>query len=476
MIKIGTAKISSNRLKLYTGLVLVLLATFISPEIYLNTSLTPIEHRVIVIFVFAAVFWILEPIPIYATSMTIIVSLLLLVSDRGLNFMRTEGVGVLLPYQDIMATLASPIILLFLGGFFLAMGASKYGLDKYMAGMLLKPFGSNPRIVLLGIMSITALFSMFMSNTATTAMMLAILMTILSVFDPADKGRIAFALGIPLAANIGGIGTPIGTPPNAIALKYFTGTDVISFGSWMVFGVPFVLVMLFISWVLLLWLFPISIKSLTLDFRKGNIKSPQSRTVLITFFLTILLWLTDFLHGMNSYIVATIPVAVFLSAGIITREDLKKLSWDVLWLVSGGIALGYALDKSNLASNLISAIPFDTFPLLVLIVGAAFLAALMANFMSNTAAANLLLPLIAVIGTTLPGVEAIGGSKTMILSVALACSMGMVLPISTPPNALAHATGLFSTKEMARVGTIVGFIGLIVIFILMYLMNMIENL
>ncbi|MDH5399292.1 MAG: SLC13 family permease, partial [Cyclobacteriaceae bacterium] len=318
--------------------------------------------------------------------------------------------------------------------------------------------------------------SMFMSNTATTAMMLAILMTILSVFDPADKGRIAFALGIPLAANIGGIGTPIGTPPNAIALKYFTGTDVISFGSWMVFGVPFVLVMLFISWVLLLWLFPISIKSLTLDFRKGNIKSPQSRTVLITFFLTILLWLTDFLHGMNSYIVATIPVAVFLSAGIITREDLKKLSWDVLWLVSGGIALGYALDKSNLASNLISAIPFDTFPLLVLIVGAAFLAALMANFMSNTAAANLLLPLIAVIGTTLPGVEAIGGSKTMILSVALACSMGMVLPISTPPNALAHATGLFSTKEMARVGTIVGFIGLIVIFILMYLMNMIENL
>src|SRR5690606_27447080 len=165
------------------------------------------------LFLLAALFWIFEPIPIYATSMLIIVIELLFLSDTSILFAKSEGplFGQLLPYKDIMATLASPVIVLFLGGFFLAAAATKYRLDQNISRVLLKRLGENPRVVLLGIMSVTAAFSMFMSNTATTAMMLSILIPVLKMFPANDKGRIAFVLAIPIAANLGGIGTPIGT-------------------------------------------------------------------------------------------------------------------------------------------------------------------------------------------------------------------------------------------------------------------------
>jgi len=221
-------------------------------------SLSIVEHRLIAIFALATLFWIFEPIPIYATSLVIIFLELVMVSDKGLYLFRSanENLGQLLSYKSIMATFASPIILLFLGGFFLAMAATKYRLDLNLARVLLKPFGKNPKYVMLGLMIITAVFSMFMSNTATTAMMLALLTPILSVFQDGDKGKIAFVLAVPVAANIGGIGTPIGTPPNAIALKYLTGDMAIGFGQWMTFAVPYVIIFLLFAWFLLMKFYP----------------------------------------------------------------------------------------------------------------------------------------------------------------------------------------------------------------------------
>jgi len=149
-------------------------------------GLTIIQQRVIAIFLLAALCWVFEPIPIYATSVVIIVLQLLMLSDKGLIFLRfdhgQEHFGELLKYSDIMATFASPIIMLFLGGFFLAMAATKYRLDVNLARVLLKPFGQDPKFVMLGLMLITGIFSMFMSNTATTAMMLSILTPVLAVF------------------------------------------------------------------------------------------------------------------------------------------------------------------------------------------------------------------------------------------------------------------------------------------------------
>jgi sodium-dependent dicarboxylate transporter 2/3/5 len=448
--------------KLLIGILIPLIILFVPLEFFGLEGLTVVEKRIIALFVFAALFWILEPIPIYATSVLIIVIELIFISDKGFKplIQESDNLGVLLSYKSILGTFASPIILLFLGGFFLAMAATKFRLDQNLARIMLKPFGTNPRWVMLGLMIITALFSMFMSNTATTAMMLSILAPVLALFPRDDKGKIAFALSIPVAANIGGIGTPIGTPPNAIALKYLTDDSAISFGNWMAFGVPFVIVMLIIGWLLLNTFYKPTAPKLELNIKGKFLKNRKANIVYITFAGTILLWLTDFLHGMNSYVVAMIPVGVFSATKIITKEDLKTISWDVLWLVSGGIALGLALDKSGLAVRLVNSIPFETYSPQFIILMAAMLTMVMANFMSNTATANLLMPIIAALGASVSSLEQLGGVGTIIIAAAISASMGMALPISTPPNALAHGTGFIETKDMAKVGSILAVIGL----------------
>lgn len=440
-------------------------------------GLTLIQQRVIAIFLLAALLWVFEPIPIYATSVVIIVLELLMLSDKGLILFRLNEsqpeFGHLLKYSDIMATFASPIIMLFLGGFFLAMAATKYRLDVNLARVLLKPFGQNPKYVMLGLMLITGVFSMFMSNTATTAMMLSILAPVIAVFGPKDPGRIAFALCIPVAANIGGIGTPIGTPPNAIALKYLVGDNLITFGEWMAFGVPFVIVMMALSWFLICSLYKADQQKIELTIKGKFLKTPKALVVYITFAATILLWLVGDLHGMNSYTVALIPVAVFSVTGIINKEDLKKISWDVLWLVSGGIALGLALDKTGLAALVVHSIPFGDFSPYVVLFGAALLCLLMANFMSHTATANLLMPIMAALGASMTSLSALGGEVTLILVVTFAASLGMSLPISTPPNALAHATGYVQSNQMAKVGVVLGLVGVLLSFVMVAALNVV---
>ncbi len=456
--------------------VLIPLLIVLMPASWLHIpGITPVEQRVLALFLLAALFWILEPIPIFATSVLIIVLELIMISDAGLGLLRYDSAGAelsnLLDYRDIMATFASPVILLFLGGFFLAMAAVKFRLDQSLAGVLLKPFGTKPHLLLLGLMIITAVFSMFMSNTATTAMMLSVLAPVLPFLDPGDKGRTAFLLGVPFAANIGGIGTPIGTPPNAIALKYLTGEHAIGFGQWMGFGVPFVLVLLFVTWLLLTFLFPFSTSKLDLKFKVRFLRSPKAWVVYGGFFITLLLWLTDFVHGMNSYVVAMIPVALFLTFGIIGKEDLKTISWDVLWLVAGGIALGMAMDKTGLASRLVSLIPFAHWSAWAVLFVAALVGLIMANFMSHTGTANLLLPVIAALSASGIEMGAVGGSAGLLLGVTMCVSLGMSMPISSPPNALVHAGGQINTGDMAKAGVLVGIFGFVLVMVMIFVLT-----
>nr|WP_086940352.1 SLC13 family permease [Thaumasiovibrio occultus] len=471
-------------LKYIIPTVIPLLIFFLPLEAFPVEGLTVLQQRVIAVFLFAALAWVFEPIPIYATSVTVITLLLMTVSNRALWFFQT-GVDSaascevtpqsceLISSASIMATMASPIIMLFLGGFFLAMAATKYRLDVNLARVLLKPFGQQPKYVMLGLMIITAIFSMFMSNTATTAMMLSILAPVLLVFSKDDPSRAAFALSIPVAANIGGIGTPIGTPPNAIALKYLVGENAISFGEWMAFAVPYVVILMALSWLLLVKMFPAKSDKVELDIKGKFLKTPKAITVYITFAGTILLWLMGKNHGMDSYTVALIPVAVFSMTGIINKEDLKKISWDVLWLVSGGFALGLALDKTGLAALLVNSIPFDDFSPYIVLIGASGLCLLMANFMSHTATANLLMPIMAALGASMTSLAPLGGQVTLILVVTFAASLGMSLPISTPPNALAHASGNVNTNQMAKVGVVVGVGGLAMTFGMVWILKLV---
>ncbi len=456
------------------GCLLLPLAVLLLPLPWLRLdTLDALQHRTVALFALAVIFWVLEPIPIYATSILIIFLELVMLSDSAFNLFAVDPTSAsLLSYKEILGTFASPIIILFLGGFFLAIAATKYQLDRTMAKMFIKPFGTSPKWVMLGLMVITALFSMFMSNTATTAMMLSILMPVMTSLDKEDKGRTAFALSIPVAANIGGIGTPIGSPPNAIAMKYLGSEYGVTFSKWMVLGVPYVIIMILVAWLLLRYVFPSSTRQLRMDMapqKAATTRRFPAIVIYLTFGVTVLLWLTDFIHGMNSYVVAMLPVAVFLCFGILDKDDFKFINWDVLWLVSGGIALGLALDRTGLAQVIVEGLPFQGQSPYFIFGGAALIGMLSANFMSHTATANLLLPIIAVLATSITGLEAYGGPKILLLSTTLCLSLGMALPISTPPNALAYSTGLISTTNMSRIGILVGIIGLTMVFVVIFL-------
>lgn len=434
-----------------------------------------VQHRLLAIFVLAALMWVLEPVPVFATSLLIISLLLVMLSDQGLSFLiapiALEKAAELLNYKQIFTAFSSPIIILFLGGFSLAVAATKYQLDINLARVLLKPFGSQPRNVMLGLMLITAVFSMFMSNTATTVMMLAILAPVLSGLPKNDPGIKGLVLAIPVAANIGGIGTPIGTPPNAIALQYLTGDNAISFGSWMAFGIPYVVVMMALAWVLLQKLFPAKSDEINVDIKSKFRKSPQAMVVYVTFATTILLWLTTKLHGMNTYVVAILPLTVFTLTRIITKEDLKKFNWDVIWLVAGGIAIGSALEKTGLAGLLAHAVDYSVMTVFWILASLAVLCYMMANFMSNTATANLLMPIAAAMAVTLSQSGQLEDPRVLIVVVAMSASMGMLLPVSTPPNALAHATGHIKTADMAKAGILISGIGIAFLLSVGFLMT-----
>jgi len=429
-------------------------------------GLTVVQQRIIAIFAFATLMWVLEVVPSWATSVAIIGMMLLFTSDSGIKFMcDPEKVGDLLSYKGIMACFADPVIMLFIGGFILAIAATKTGLDAQLAKALLKPFGTKSENVLLGFLLITGLFSMFVSNTATAAMMLTFLTPVFKQLPPEGKGRISMALSIPVAANLGGMGTPIGTPPNTIALKYLNDPEGLNmnlgFGEWMVFMFPLVIVLLLISWWVLKTVFPFSQKTVELKIEGGMKKDIRTYIVIVTFIVTVLLWLTDKLTGINSYTVALIPFVVFALTGVITKYDLEEINWSVIWMVAGGFALGYGLNASGLAANAVESIPFGEFsPVLILLLSGIICYAL-SNFISNSATAALLMPILAfVCGAMGDKLAAIGGTPTVLIGVAIAASSAMVLPISTPPNALAFATNLVKQNDMAKIGLIIGIISM----------------
>ena len=431
------------------------------------------QQRVIAIFVFTALMWILEVIPTWTTSVVAIVSILLTTSNKGLGFLiAMENVGALTNYKDVMAAFADPVIMLFLGGFVLAFAATKVGLDVQLAKVMLKPFGKNPKFVLLGVLLVIGIFSMFMSNTATAAMMLTFLTPVLATLPKDGGGRISLALAIPIAANIGGMGTPIGTPPNAIALGALQEAGYnITFAGWMLRMVPFVLLMLFIAWILLQKLYPFKAKSIELKIEGAPVKvTPfQKYVVWVTFALTIILWVGESLFKVNSNIVAMIPFAVFSATGILKARHLEHINWAVLWMVAGGFALGTALNQTGLATKLIEIIPFSSWNALVVMLVGGFICYFLSNFISNSAAANLVVPILIVVGKAMagnPAFENMGGVPAMIIGIAISASIAMCLPVSTPPNALAASTGMITTKQMATVGIVMGVVG----FALGYLM------
>jgi len=416
---------------------------------------TPAARISLMIFIGAAGLWLTEAIPPFATAIMVIVLHIYLVGQPG-GAMGLDKTGLETSYRIFLNPIASPVLVLFFGGFIMAVAATKHGLDIRLARAFVKPFGTRPAFVLLGIILTTALFSMFISNTATTAMMVAILAPVFAYFEDRSAFRKALVLSVPFAANIGGMGTIIGTPPNAVAAMILGNMGYsVSFLRWMVVAVPLVIVLLLMMWVVFLLLFRPSEKRFEILFPQPLEVSWDLVVVTCTFTATVLLWMTEPLHGIPAAVVALLPVMIFTMLGIIGREDLKKIEWHVLILLAGGLTLGVAMQRTGLSQILVNLLPLGKLSpvaLLCIIVPASML---ISNFTSHTAAANLIIPIVVTIGVLPPQFSAVG--------VAFATSLAMSLPISTPPNAIAFATGSVTTKEMAIVGTIISLIGMTIV-------------
>ena len=451
-------------------------------------GLTLVEQRMVAIFVTAAILWISEAIPTWCTSVLIIVVMLLTVSDSSLWFFANDPsltdpnatpLGKLIDYKAIMACFADPVVMLFMGGFVLAIGVEKVGLDVAMAKVLLYPFGTRPGMVLAGFILVTALFSAFISNTATAAMMLAFLAPVLRSMPSGNgsKGKIALAMAIPLGANIGGIATPIGTPPNGVAMKYLNDPDTInnltaqglpsshvSFLEWCSAMTPITLIILAIGWAVLMWMFPFKKgERIELTIEGGLRKGYKTWVVAITFALTIILWFTGEWNGLNANVVALVPICCLCLTGLLSKKDLERINWSVLWMVAGGFALGLGFNKSGLATDLVHSIPFGSWSPLVVLISAGTICWLLSNFISNSATAALLIPILCAVGSGMgETLLAVGGLQTLLCGTAMAASLAMTLPISTPPNAIASSTGIISQTDMAKSGLTIGVIGAIV--------------
>jgi len=433
---------------------------------------TLVEQRVVAIFVFASLAWLLEPIAAWVTSTLTIVLLLFTCSDScftffKINFSHKTDLGTLISHKSLMASFADPVIMLFIGGFFLAMAGEKIGLDKVLARVLFKPFGNKSNHILLGLLVITGCFSMFLSNTATAAMMITMLGPVLKSLDPDDRGRVGLAMAIPIGANIGGMGTPIGTPPNAIAIKFLNDPHGlgfnISFNEWTVCMMPLGIIILIFSWFLLRKLFKFKQETIEIKIDGEFKKDWRSIVTYVTFILTIGLWMTDRLTGVNSNVVAMLPVGVFCATGIITKEDLCQIEWSVLWMVAGGFALGTALQSTGLARHLIENIPFHSWSPLLIMIGPGIICYGFSNFISNTATAALLTPILAIVaGSMADSLIPFGGAAPLIVGLALSASLAMCLPVSTPPNAIAYSTNIIQRSDMIKTGIIIGVVGFVI--------------
>ncbi|MBZ9652942.1 SLC13 family permease [Psychroflexus montanilacus] len=438
----------SRSLQFILSFLLALALTYLIKE----ESFTEGQTSVLFILLFAIGLWVTEAIPPFAVGILIIGYLVFTMSN-----LETENV------TQYLQTWSDSVIWLFLGGFFIAEAMKKTALDQSLLKMIVAKLGEQPKFILLGLMLITAFLSMLMSNTATTAMMIASIAPI--TFSLGKKAPLTKALliGIPTAAAIGGMGTIIGSAPNAIAVGALEGVGIkISFLEWMLIGIPVAVVLIFTFWIALLKKYQIRNKPLDLSFLQKtkqeideNISSTQIRVSVIIIMTSLLFWLTSQWTGIPVSAVSGIPIVGFTMFGILDADDMRKLPWDTLMLVAGGLALGLAVQQQGLTDYFISFINVQDINFYLLAILFAFLSVIFSNIMSNTATTTIMVPLAISFTLLIPDES----PKIIPLIIALSASCALLLPVSTPPNAIAFSTGNLEQSDFRFGGVLIGILG-----------------
>ena len=419
------------------------------------------------ITVWVVIWWMFEPIPIPATSLI------------PLALLPLFGV---LDAKELGAAYGHPLVLLLMGGFLLATALEKSGAHRRIALSMVRVFGGNSsRRLVFGFMAASAVLSMWISNTATVLMLLPVA---IAVIDGSEDEALAtpLLLGIAYAASIGGMGTPIGTPPNVVFMAVYEETvgQSISFAQWMLWAIPVVLVMLPLAG---LWV----TRHLTYQ---GHFELPavgkwraSERRVFIVFAVTALCWVTrsepfggwtawlGFAYS-NDAIVAFIGVVVLFLVPdgegdkLLDWETANKIPWGMLILFGAGIAIATAFINSGLSGVIGANLELlATLPLLLMIAILCFSVTFLTEVTSNTATTTLLMPILAA--------AALGAGtdpKLFMIPAALSASCAFMLPVATPPNVITFSTGRFSVRTMAQEGLAINLIGVVVISTLTYLL------
>ncbi|MEZ2415083.1 DASS family sodium-coupled anion symporter [Muriicola sp. E247] len=406
--------------------------------------------------------WVTEAIPPFAVGLMVFGFLIFAMNS---HYSQVDPDNVRSHYIGYINSWSSSVIWLMLGGFFIAEAMSKTQLDKVVFRISISRMGTSPTMVLLGLMLTTSLFSMIMSNTATTAMMVASVLPFLNTIDKNAPMSKAILIGIAGAATIGGMGTLIGSPPNAIAVEALNNHGIdIGFLEWMVIGFPLALILTVLFWYLLTRKYIAKQEKIVIaidedipqaDDESYRFEKIKKRIVIGVLSLTLILWLTEKLHGIPASVVSLLPIILLTMTGIVTADDVRKLPWDTLMLVAGGLALGLAIKETGLADYYVEKIAQFELNFIVLVLLFAFLTVFLSNVMSNTATATVLIPLGIILTYQNPIV--------LPLVIGLCASTALFLPISTPPNAIAYSTGRLEQKDFRYGGLLMGVLGPLII-------------
>ena len=448
-------------LSLLAGIVIYLLPLGLNEE----------AQKLLALLVVTILFWLLEIAPLGITALTAAAL--------------TVPLGIA-EKKAAFTNFAHPIIFLFIGSFLLAEAFSKYKIDRYIAVKILKAATAvkNEWVFIASILFVPWFLSMWLSNTATTAMLLPIAAGLLSTLYPSGEWqtkRVKFLLlGIAYAASVGGITTPVGTPPNLIALGFLEKEGIhISFGEWIAKILPIsVLTFLLLVFVIKRLVGSLNVQNLNSESLKVEKLNKTQKVVLITFLSVIFLWLLPSLLGIfglkeaahwfkthfHYSVVAVLGASLlfFLPAEggkILEIKDLKNIDWDTILLFGGGLTLGSLMLKTGLVStiahNISGFLPKNEFLLLFVL---AILAMLLTEVSSNTATANVLVPV--VIGLS----KSLGlNTEAVVVATTLACSYAFMLPMATPPNAIVFGFANFKIAEMAKVGVVLNLLGAFII-------------
>jgi sodium-dependent dicarboxylate transporter 2/3/5 len=421
---------------------------------YADVPLDDQARTVMAITIFAGILWLTEALPLHVTALT--VPPLLVVFG---------GFGT----KEAFSPFFAPTIVLFFGGFMIARAMQKHGLDRHIASGFISHFGSKPKNLLLGIMVITAFLSFWISNTASTAIMLPIILYAITKSKiGADKPntRKAFVLGVAFAATIGGIGTIVGTPPNGIAVANLAEQGIhVSFLEWMYYAMPFTILFLPVAWFILVNIYKPEVKKVNIPKEKEEWSAEHKKIAAIGG-LTAFVWITSFMHGISDSVTAVFAVVLLYLFGLLKKGDVSKIQWSALLLFGGGLSLGAAIDSSGLSlylSTLFAAVVAGQ-GYFVILAGVIVFAVLMTLTASNTATAALIVPVM----IPLAGMLDIG-IKELAIIAAIGTSLDFLVPVGTPPSAIAYSSGYVTVKDMMKVGVVITIAGILLLSVLAWL-------